>query len=734
MKHRNRRMSFVVLSLLVSVQGADANQVWPLPEWTKAQPAHVGMERAALATARDYALTGGGSGYVTRRGKLVMSWGDPARRYDLKSTTKSIGVTALALAIADGKIRLRDQALRHHPTLAVPPESNQQTGWIGQITIEQLATQTAGFEKPGGYTRLVFEPGTKWSYSDGGPNWLAECVTLAYRRDVQELMFERVFTPLGIDREDLTWRRNAYRPREIDGIARREFGSGISANVDAMARIGYLYLRGGRWNGKQLIPQSFVAAASTPVESVVGLPEVDPRRYGNASDHYGLLWWNNADGTLNNVPRDAYWSWGLYDSLIVVIPSLDLVVARAGKSWQRDEDGHYDVLKPFFEPIVASVEVDGSPHEVSLLDNYWSSGVQDGKKLRASLSGSGSSGLGQALPVDNEALVSACHNADVATRDQRVPYPPSPVIQGIEWAPASTIIRKAKGSDNWPITWGDDDRLYTAYGDGRGFQPFVETKLSLGLAVVSGDADDFRGENLRSPTAEQTGDGPRGAKASGMLMVDGVLYMLVRNTGNSQLAWSADRGKTWTWSDWKFTTSFGYPTFLNFGRDYAGARDAYVYVYSHDSDSAYQRADRMVLARAPAEQIADREAYEFFETLDGGSPVWTRDIDRRGAVFTNQGRCYRSSVNYHQSLGRYLWCQTGSGEDTRFRGGLAIYDAPEPWGRWTTAFFAAEWDVGPGETSCLPAKWTSDDGRTVHLVFSGDDAFSVRRGTLMLHE
>ena len=37
-----------------------------------------------------------------------------------------------------------------------------------------LATQTAGFEKPGGYTKLIFEPGTKWFYSDGGPNWLAE--------------------------------------------------------------------------------------------------------------------------------------------------------------------------------------------------------------------------------------------------------------------------------------------------------------------------------------------------------------------------------------------------------------------------------------------------------------------------------------------------------------------------------------------------------------------------------
>ena len=43
-----------------------------------------------------------------------------------------------------------------------------------------------------------------------------------------------------------------------------------------------------------------------------------------------------------------------------------------------------------------------------------------------------------------------------------------------------------------------------------------------------------------------------------------------------------------------------------------------------------------------------------------------------------------------------------------------------------------QWDVGPGETSCLPVKWMSADGRTVHLVFSGEDCFSVRRATFVL--
>jgi CubicO group peptidase (beta-lactamase class C family) len=332
-----------------------ADHPFPGEEWSQAAPADAGMDEDLLAKAREYALTGEGSGCITRHGRLVMSWGDLAHRYDLKSTTKSIGVTALGLAIADGRIQLADKARAHHPTFGVPPESNAETGWLDDITILHLATQTAGFEKPGGYEKLLFRPGTKWHYSDGGPNWLAECVTLEYRRDVRDLLFERVFTPLGISAQDLVWRNNAYRDHALDGLPRREFGSGVRANVDAMARIGYLYLRQGRWGANQILPREFVARCAKPVAQFADLPE-HIAHYDDASAHYGLLWWNNADGTLQHLPRDAFWSWGLYDSLIVVIPSLDVVVSRAGKSWPRPTDAqHYDVLASFLEPIARSV-------------------------------------------------------------------------------------------------------------------------------------------------------------------------------------------------------------------------------------------------------------------------------------------------------------------------------------------------------------------------------------------
>ena len=124
-------------------------------------------------------------------------------------------------------------------------------------------------------------------------------------------MFERVFTPLGIQRSDLTWRKNSYRPATIEGVARREFGAGIHANVDAMARIGYLMLREGQWNGQEILTREYARLAPRTPPGHEKLPVRLPETYSNAAPHYGLLWWNNADETLQDVPDDAYWSWGL---------------------------------------------------------------------------------------------------------------------------------------------------------------------------------------------------------------------------------------------------------------------------------------------------------------------------------------------------------------------------------------------------------------------------------------
>jgi hypothetical protein len=316
------------------------------------------------------------------------------------------------------------------------------------------------------------------------------------------------------------------------------------------------------------------------------------------------------------------------------------------------------------------------------------------------------------------------------------PYPPSTVITNLTWAPASSILRLSDGSDGYPITWADDGDMYTAYADGWGFPPQVPGKLSLGLAKVTGVPPNATGINIRSSTGEQTGDGHAGKKASGMLMVNGILYMWVRNANNDgtacQLAWSPDHAQTWTWASWKFN-EFGYCTFLNFGQNYAGARDGYVYTYFPDSNSAYTAADRMILARVPKDSITDRNSYEFFTGLDASNnPTWSANVAQRAGVFSNPGLTLRSGMTYDAAIDRYLWWQQlpVNGSNTRFTGGFGIYDGPEPWGPWTTVYYTDLWDVGPGELANFPTKWMSADGKTLYLTFSGDDMFSVRQATL----
>jgi CubicO group peptidase (beta-lactamase class C family) len=640
--------------------------VWPGAKWATATPESQGLAAAGLDAAAGYALKhGGGSGCVIRHGYLVREWGSPTTRADIKSATKgSVGITLLGLAVDDGLVKLDDLAPQHYPALGAEKPENVATGWLKEITVRHLATMTAGFDD-GRPPRLVRRPGTGGEYSNDTSNMLAELLTLAFREDLAAVFHRRVMDPLGAAPSDWAWRANQFRAKTVGGLPSREFASGIAITHRALARLGYLYLRDGEWNGRRLLSREFIRAATTPTT----LPA--PFSY------YAFYWGSNAKNTYPEMPRDGFWALGLGDSFVIVCPSLDLVAVRLGTGSNHSRlPGDAD-------------------------DRNWGQRVAGFFRL-------------------------------VVQAVRAPPYPPSPVIKEIRWGPASTIHRAARDSDCWPLSWGDDDRLYTAFGDGRGFEPKAPEKLSLGFARISGAPPDFHGENIRSPTGEHVGDGPRGRKPSGLLMVDGVLHLWARNAGNAQLAWSADRGATWTWSDWKFTTSFGCPTFLNFGRNHAGARDGFVYVYSPDADSAYEPADRMVLARVPKGRVRERATYEFFERLEERGAHWTRDITRRGAVFTHPGRCYRSSVSYCAPLRRYLWCQTLPGGDARFRGGFGIYDAPEPWGPWTTVFFTEQWDMGPGETSSFPTKWMSADGRALWLVFSGEDNFSVRQAELAL--
>jgi CubicO group peptidase (beta-lactamase class C family) len=668
-------------------------------EWQLATPESEGLSREKLDALKDELARRKTHAFlVVRNDKVVYEWyaagHGPDKKHGAASLSKAtVAGLALALAVGDRKLKLdtpvaelvpawkddprkRKITLRHlgsHTSGLADAEQDRLphdrlTGWKGDFW-KQLDPPDDPFTLARDKAPVLFEPGAKLQYSNPGIAMLGYAVTAALKGEPQKDIrgLLRDRVMRPISVADGEWSVGYGKTYQVDGLPLVAGWGGASYTARAVARVGRLLLREGDWDGKQILTREAVRQ----VTGDAGLP-----------GHCGMGFWTNADGRYPRLPRDTYYGAGAGDQLLIVVPSLKLIVVRNGEALAPEPKDARDVFEAFHDPRVK---------------------------------------------VLFEPILDAIAGA---------PYPPSRAITGLAWAPKETIVRKARGSDNWPLTWADDGHQYTAYGDGWGFEPFVPKKLGLGFARVEGDPADFTGVNVPSPTGEQSGDGARAKKASGILCVGGVLYLWARNAGNAQLAWSKDHGKTWRWADWKFTTSFGCPTFLNFGKDYAGARDDWVYVYSPDAESAYRPADRMVLARVPKGKVTERAAYEFFKGLDGGRrPLWSKEVADRGAVFTHKGRCYRSGITFDAGLKRYLWVQIipgteGKKADTRFEGGFGVYDAPEPWGPWTTVYFTEKWDVGPGDTASFPTRWMSGDGKAVHLVFSGDDHFAVRKATL----
>lgn len=686
--------------------------------WQNAAPESQGVSPTILASIQQRLAAKKTRAFlVIRHDRIIHEWYAPGQSATNRQGTASlakalIGGLSLAVALTDGTIALDDRAATFIPQWKDDPRKSR-------ITIRQLGSHTSGLDDAeqdglphdrltgwkGDFwkrpppsrdpftlardeARAIYEPGRQLQYSNPGIGLMTYCVTATLRhspsRDIRSLLRERVMQPVGVT--DAEWSAGYGQTYTVDGLPLVCSWGGATFTPRAAARLGRMVLREGKWEGRPILSPRAVREVTTDA----GLP-------GNC----GMGWWGNGGGRYTGLPRDAVWGAGAGDQLLLVIPSLDLIMVRNGETLTPGPD----------EPPVRDDDVFTKYHD-----------------YRARI------------------LFEPLAGAVIDQAGSPAPFPESPHIGGLRWAPVETIERRAQGSDNWPVTWADDDALYTAYGDGRGFEPFTPEKLSLGFAKIEGMPPDFQGRNIPAPSLQAAGDGAKGPKASGLLCADGILYLWTRNVGNAQLAWSTDHGATWSRAAWRLTNSFGCPSFLNFGKNNADARDTFSYTYSPDSDSAYERSDRLVLARAPTARLPDRDAWEFFAGMNAsGQPTWSRNISERRGVFENAGRCGRTSVVWNGPLRRYLLVQPlpglapGTPEapgraapmDTRFSGGLAVYDAPEPWGPWTTVYSTNRWAVGPGESASFPTKWISTDGLTLHLVFSGDDTFAVRAARLI---
>jgi len=345
------------------------------------------------------------------------------------------------------------------------------------------------------------------------------------------------------------------------------------------------------------------------------------------------------------------------------------------------------------------------------------------------------------------------------------PYASSDTVVAVRWqfAPVSRQ-RRALGSDLWPCTWGADDALYCAWGDGGGFDgnDARNGRVSLGFAKVNGspsaaEAAGLRGRNVwgQLPYAQVQAD--FGGKVDSMICVDGSLFAvggLWTRSNTADPAHHSEVGplRALMRSDdlarsWSIVTSapgLSQGAFLNFGRDNRGRIDRYIYLYYQlpgDANRVYLKRirDDRLTSRSPGERdLQYWHGTRFLGSVASWSP---RQKDAR-PVFVDARGALTPAVVYDTPLKRFLLTIGHHPQDdssAASAGQMGLFESRHPWGPWATVAYYDHWDGINSHANGdflglqIPSKWISPDGRSFWAVFSdvgAYDAFNFVQATL----
>ena len=281
---------------------------------------------------------------LVRHGHVVAEgWWSPYAAqtpHQIFSLSKSFTSTAVGLAISEGKLSVDDQVLKFFPEDAPPsPSDNLKAMRIHDLltmSTGQLPTNIQGFSfdsreiltKQFLAEPVDMKPGTLWFYNTPATYMLSAIVQKVEGQNILDYLTPRLFTPLGIDNP--TWEMSPQ------GIAIG--GYGLSIKTEDIAKFGLLYLDHGKWNGKQLIPASWVAAATSRQASNGSDPDSD------WDQGYGYQFWR----ARHNIFRGD----GAFGQFCIVIPDQDAVVAMTcgTRSMASVMNLVWDKILPAFQP------------------------------------------------------------------------------------------------------------------------------------------------------------------------------------------------------------------------------------------------------------------------------------------------------------------------------------------------------------------------------------------------
>ncbi len=307
---------------------------WPTAGWQESTPEQQGMGSSAVRRLVDFgAKNGMDSLLVIRHGTVVAdAYYAPYRaglKHHLYSATKGVLGTLTGIAVQDGLLKgVAQPVVDFFPDLAITPQDPRKK----TITIDHLLDMTSGLDwkepldgapetlramrRSPHWSAFVLDrpmaqaPGAAFNYSSGNAQLLSNVLTRATGKSAADFAQERLFGPLGIT--DVLWRQ--------DPQGHSVGGYGLYMHPRDMAKIGYLYLHHGAWDGRRLLPPRWTEKVfHATVDMRMGSPSTF--RYAN--------------GCWTLPQQDVYMAVGFLQQLIMVIPRLDLVVVVTGKKPPR---------------------------------------------------------------------------------------------------------------------------------------------------------------------------------------------------------------------------------------------------------------------------------------------------------------------------------------------------------------------------------------------------------------
>ncbi|WP_435017453.1 serine hydrolase domain-containing protein [Tundrisphaera sp. TA3] len=307
-------MRMILVATLLAVFGAGTHG----SDLPRSSPEAQGVSSSALldfVESADRQIDAMNSFMLVRHGHVVAEgWWSPydaGSPHSLYSLSKSFTSTAVGIAIAEGKLRLDDEVLKFFPEDA-PGEPGKN---LKQMRVSDLLRMSTGHQeepkraadRP--WTRsfleqpVPFKPGTHFLYNTSGTYMLSAIVQKATGMTLLDYLRPRLFDPLGI--KDPTWESSP------EGISAGGFG--LSIRTEDIAKFGQLYLNKGRWDGKSLVPASWVEAATALQTSNGSNPMSD------WDQGYGYQFWRCRNG--------AYRGDGAFGQYCIVLPEQDAVIA-----------------------------------------------------------------------------------------------------------------------------------------------------------------------------------------------------------------------------------------------------------------------------------------------------------------------------------------------------------------------------------------------------------------------